>query len=417
VFAAKAASLELTNLREFLRLRRNGGLCLPLTLLVDYGGYRVVASCLLPISASTLVYGSADAGRTVHLDDATAAALMAAAGAALNIKPHVVGQGQVICGPADIEVHRSAGTAGGSPRYYVVDAARVLPPEAPPGSLSAFLVHADPPDSSPSPPPRGAKQAQPRRQDAAPKSRLTALDLSRENAEREIRTVLASMTTLGVDAVANVPLVGGDDDAGTAVVRIDVAGAAVYVRADANPHLAPDSSATHAELAATHERSSVVTDLASLGLLFGRNTVAEAFVTPLGQDQRNRGFRILGDAVIVAGERGQHLYSCLRPELVRDSPNSLSSDAFTRFGLHDAEIHNNEVRAATKSLTVDRLPKLAKRLRLAQVRMHWRGCQCALSACIHSLEKRARRIKPPIGDPFYPCRHYRNLTPSPNICT
>jgi len=62
-FAAKAASLELTNLRQFLRLARGaavGRLSLPLTLLADYGGYRIVASALLPISgAQTLVYGSA----------------------------------------------------------------------------------------------------------------------------------------------------------------------------------------------------------------------------------------------------------------------------------------------------------------------------------------------------------------------
>lgn len=37
----------------------------PLMVLVDYRGYRVVALSVLPIGASTLVYGSNDAGVTV----------------------------------------------------------------------------------------------------------------------------------------------------------------------------------------------------------------------------------------------------------------------------------------------------------------------------------------------------------------
>ena len=34
--------------------------------LVDYRGYRVIATCLLPVSPSTLIYGSADGGMTAY---------------------------------------------------------------------------------------------------------------------------------------------------------------------------------------------------------------------------------------------------------------------------------------------------------------------------------------------------------------
>ena len=55
------------------------------------------------------------------------------------------------------------------------------------------------------------------------------------------------------------------------------------------------------------------------------------------------GSPVHGDAVILSGERGQHLYQCLRPELVRKSPTPLSSDAFTFFGRHGCAVHNDEV--------------------------------------------------------------------------
>ena len=88
----------------------------PLMALIDYGGCRLVACSLLPVSGSTLKYGSADAGRTVHRDAAIASA-MAAAGRVLNLKPHLVGPPSApveVVGPCDIEVH-----AGRDGRFYV----------------------------------------------------------------------------------------------------------------------------------------------------------------------------------------------------------------------------------------------------------------------------------------------------------
>jgi hypothetical protein len=44
--------------------------------LIDYKGYRLVAISLLPINNSTLIYGTADAGRTVKSVDQTFNSLM-----------------------------------------------------------------------------------------------------------------------------------------------------------------------------------------------------------------------------------------------------------------------------------------------------------------------------------------------------
>ena len=99
----------------------------PLLALVDVFGMRLLVSSVLPISSSTLQYGSADAGRTVQCD-ASIAQVMAEAGRALNLKPHVVGRTRevqtTLYGPCDIEVHK-----GRDGRTYVLDTARVMPPD------------------------------------------------------------------------------------------------------------------------------------------------------------------------------------------------------------------------------------------------------------------------------------------------
>ncbi len=45
------------------------GLHFPLMALIDYRGFRLVAISILPISRSTILYGSADGGATIHCDD------------------------------------------------------------------------------------------------------------------------------------------------------------------------------------------------------------------------------------------------------------------------------------------------------------------------------------------------------------
>lgn len=118
---------------------------MPLFALVDFAGHRLVATALLPVGKNTLVYGSADAGRTVHSDDPVAADAMQQAGSLLGLKPHVVGRGDgplgakemAVC--CDIEVHK-----GKDDRLYVLDTARLLPPEEPHREVSSVIVPSDP---------------------------------------------------------------------------------------------------------------------------------------------------------------------------------------------------------------------------------------------------------------------------------
>jgi hypothetical protein len=105
---------------------------LPLLALIDYRGYRLCAVSLLPINKDeTLIYGSGNGGKTVSNSDPIASSLMDEFGRRMNLKAHSAGREitSIVTGPADIEVHQ--GTDG---RYYVLDLARVFPPEAPSSS-------------------------------------------------------------------------------------------------------------------------------------------------------------------------------------------------------------------------------------------------------------------------------------------
>ena len=125
--ACAAAAHELKGARAYVGLDLPG-IRPPLLCMVDVYGMRLLVSSVLPIGADTLVYGSADAGKTVHCN-ATVDVVMRQAGQMLNLAPHVVGRTpdvqQELTGPCDIEVHR-----GKDGRTYVLDTARVFPPDA-----------------------------------------------------------------------------------------------------------------------------------------------------------------------------------------------------------------------------------------------------------------------------------------------
>jgi hypothetical protein len=100
---------------------------------IDYKGFRMVAMCLLPLDVTSLRYGSDDGGKTVVASDPTLNRAMEKVGSMFNLKKHTVGKERVpIIGPGDIEGH--LGTDG---RYYLLDFARLMPPEAPPSSYEA----------------------------------------------------------------------------------------------------------------------------------------------------------------------------------------------------------------------------------------------------------------------------------------
>jgi hypothetical protein len=123
--AMKAASNELLGLSAFIKCNSSNAIRFPLMSLIDYCGYRLVAVSTLPINSETIVYGSADAGRSVHNKDEFVMQAMQEFGHDLNLREHMVFN-TAIMGPGDLEVHK-----GLDGFRYMIDFARTFPPEAP----------------------------------------------------------------------------------------------------------------------------------------------------------------------------------------------------------------------------------------------------------------------------------------------
>lgn len=125
--AAKVAGLELKGLQSYANCNIPG-LCLPLMALVDYRGFRLIAMSVLPISSSTIVYGSNDGGVTVHASNDTFNQKMRRTAEILNVKPHVAGvdnaTSKLLYSAADIEGH-----VGRDGRFYLIDFSRTFPCE------------------------------------------------------------------------------------------------------------------------------------------------------------------------------------------------------------------------------------------------------------------------------------------------
>jgi hypothetical protein len=87
-----------------------------------------VASSCLPISGSTLVYGSNDGGKTVLNSDPAVNGLVEKLCKNLNLKGHYCGRDTkvFIYSPGDLEAHK-----GKDGRVYVLDTARMFPPLRP----------------------------------------------------------------------------------------------------------------------------------------------------------------------------------------------------------------------------------------------------------------------------------------------
>ena len=120
--AAKVAGLEQKGLQAYMS-SNTPDLCYPLMALIDYKGFRLVASSLLPLTETSLVYGSQDAAVTVKRDNPALTQRIEEASAKLNLKRHEAGKDRVIMASAvDIEGH-----LGSDQRFYLLDFSRVFP--------------------------------------------------------------------------------------------------------------------------------------------------------------------------------------------------------------------------------------------------------------------------------------------------
>jgi hypothetical protein len=77
--AMRAASHELNGLRAYWK-SGVAGLSVPLLIVIDFLGYRIIATSALPVGNHSLRYGSSDGGKTVFASDPKLNAMMAEAG-------------------------------------------------------------------------------------------------------------------------------------------------------------------------------------------------------------------------------------------------------------------------------------------------------------------------------------------------
>lgn len=138
-FAQKSAEHELKGMRAYLSTGLRD-LRTPLFCLVDYRGFRLIVTSKLPLGKDSLIYGSADAGRTVYDKSPKLNTLFRAAADRLNLEGHLVGRTQkkLLHSCCDIEGHQ-----GADGKYYVLDTARVFPPEAPTSEFAAVFIPCD----------------------------------------------------------------------------------------------------------------------------------------------------------------------------------------------------------------------------------------------------------------------------------
>lgn len=139
--AMKAAGNELRGLTQYFATHINS-LHYPLQALIDFYGYRIIAVALLPVSTTSLIYGSMDGGLSVKNESKDFSLLMERAAQHLNLQSHFAGNllnQQYLHSCGDMEGH-----VGRDGKLYLLDFGRVMPPEAPPDKncdLRRIFIH------------------------------------------------------------------------------------------------------------------------------------------------------------------------------------------------------------------------------------------------------------------------------------
>ena len=109
--AAKAAGNELRGLMCYFNASIPD-INVPLMALVDYRGFRLTAMSLLPVDTSTIIYGTFDAGKTIHYSqDDIFNARMRTASEILRLRPH-------LCRQQQPQLHTLPTSGVGSPQGF-----------------------------------------------------------------------------------------------------------------------------------------------------------------------------------------------------------------------------------------------------------------------------------------------------------
>ena len=101
--------------------------------IIDFKGYRIVASSVIPVNKKTIQYGSDNKGKNIHKSSKTLSQLLRSASQKLNIKPHFVLPTK--SGSKDpVRLYTSVLSEGhfaNDARHYILNVSYSLPPLAP----------------------------------------------------------------------------------------------------------------------------------------------------------------------------------------------------------------------------------------------------------------------------------------------
>ena len=426
-FAAKMAGNALRALRSVAGVDRAGVMGSMVTL-VDYRGFRVRCVAVLPIDADTLVYGSTDWGRTVRASSTAYNSAIRALAQQLNLKPHVVG-GTTITTPCDLEGH-----IGRDGQMYLIDPARIFPPEAPlrgalfvpadhtqaayevscapwfdaiglswhpvrPGVVLEFLasvfnIVASSSSSASSAsddcdgdtaPGGGSNSDEKRAQDDnttvlennnsgndQEKQQQQQQQQQRKQSKRKKKTRPEKQNVIRTQTC---PVCSKQEEGEGAPVPVPVLAACRHV-----------TSVIHVGPTDVFCRECVG------GLLWWVSSERENYRAEL-----LAGFPVFGNAVFTRGNRSTLRTLMLRPELVQHSPRPLSSDAWSPYERDDPlqPVHDAEVVEATRTLLATVIPDFASRLnrhldnpvghRELSAVMHTHGINMRYLGCVRRL--------------------------------
>ena len=406
-FAAKMAGNALRALRSVAGVD-GAGVMGSMVTLVDYRGFRVRCVAVLPIDADTLVYGSTDWGRTVRASSAAYNSAIRALAQQLHLKPHVVG-GTTITTPCDLEGH-----IGRDGQMYLIDPARIFPPEAP--LRGALFVPADPTQAAyevscapwfdaiglswhpvrpavvleflatvfnivSSSPPGAGNNTGDNNENGDEQQQEQGKQLKKKNQKKKNKTTTTTTTTTTTKTPAT-----------QNVIRTQVC--PVCSRQEGGmPGPVP-------VLAACRHVTSVIhvgpTDV------FCRECVGGLLWWVSSERENARaellaGFPVFGDAVFTRGNRSTLRTLMLRPELMQHSARPLSSDAWSPYACADPlqAVHDAEVVDATRTLLATVVPDFASRLnrhldnpvghRELSAVMHTHGINMRYLGCVRML--------------------------------
>eukprot|EP01125_Pyxidicula_operculata_P006812 TRINITY_DN233_c0_g1_i1.p1 TRINITY_DN233_c0_g1~~TRINITY_DN233_c0_g1_i1.p1 ORF type:complete len:937 (-),score=152.85 TRINITY_DN233_c0_g1_i1:135-2945(-) len=322
-FSMKAAGHEMKAINELMKCNE-GGIHLPMMTLIDYCGYRLVAVAALPINRHSIVYGSDNGCKTIYDRSEELRSMIARAAEKLCLKLHIAGMGlcsdpRLLHFPADVEGHM-----GLDGRYYIVDVQRLFPAENDFSKTFGVLVPCD------------------------EKQDIRHIWIDRTSYDKEISRVLGEESEWIEQSFPETLLVSYST-------------APQEDTSDSDQEFPDNNYDTDNEN--TKEEDSKTSK--STDTLETVSRTSNKRNMPLNKRASTiTGASIYGDTFFVLGDvepcKREVLFYMIRPEWIRKNrPIAVSSDVFTKFGLHNKEEHEREVHELRRKLVEEHIPQFA----------------------------------------------------------